>query len=91
MSLIALNKVLKKTELITIIFIFFILIIVFRSILAPVVPLITIGISYAVSRCIVAFLVEYMQFPLSNFTQIFMVAIMFGIGTDYCILLLSRF
>ncbi|MFS0656263.1 MMPL family transporter [Bacillus sp. 179-C3.3 HS] len=82
---------LKKTELITIIFIFFILIIVFRSILAPVVPLITIGISYAVSRSIVAFLVEYTQFPLSNFTQIFMVAIMFGIGTDYCILLLSRF
>lgn len=82
---------LKKTELITMIFIFFILIIVFRSILAPVVPLITIGISYAVSRCIVAFLVEYTQFPLSNFTQIFMVAIMFGIGTDYCILLLSRF
>lgn len=41
---------LKKTELITMIFIFFILIIVFRSILAPVVPLITIGISYAVSR-----------------------------------------
>ncbi|WP_353855698.1 MMPL family transporter [Bacillus sp. Bos-x628] len=82
---------LKKTELITMIFIFFILIIVFRSILAPVVPLITIGISYAVSRCVVAFLVEYTQFPLSNFTQIFMVAIMFGIGTDYCILLLSRF
>ncbi|MGE6631494.1 MMPL family transporter [Bacillus sp. NPDC077027] len=82
---------LKKTELITIVFIFFILIIVFRSILSPVVPLLTIGISYAVSRSIVAFLVEFADFPLSNFTQIFMVAIMFGIGTDYCILLLSRF
>ncbi|MFB8734563.1 MMPL family transporter [Bacillus sp. SL00103] len=61
---------LKKTELITIIFIFFILIIVFRSILAPVVPLHYNRHLYAVSRCIVAFLVEYMQFPLSNFTQI---------------------
>ncbi len=30
-------------------------------------------------------------FPLSNFTQIFLVAVLFGIGTDYCILLISRF
>jgi RND superfamily putative drug exporter len=50
-----------------------------------------VGISYIASQSVVAFLVKYWDFPLSNFTQIFMVAVMFGIGTDYCILLISRF
>lgn len=82
---------LKKTEFITVGFILFILFIVFRSAAAPFVPLLTVGISYLVSQSIVAYLAHYWDFPLSNFTQIFMVAILFGIGTDYCILLISRF
>lgn len=82
---------LKKTEVITVVFILVILFIVFRSALAPFVPLLTVGIAYLVSQSIVSFLVEYADFPLSNFTQIFMVAVMFGIGTDYCILLISRY
>ncbi|GGF92667.1 MMPL family transporter [Paenibacillus abyssi] len=82
---------LKKTELITLVFILAILFIVFRSAVAPFIPLLAVGISYIASQSVVAYLVEYADFPLSNFTQIFMVAIMFGIGTDYCILLISRF
>lgn len=81
----------KKTEIITVIFILIILLLVFRSAVAPLIPLLTIGLSYLVSQAIVAYLAEYASFPLSNFTQIFMVAVMFGIGTDYCILLISRF
>ncbi|PWK16485.1 MMPL family transporter [Tumebacillus permanentifrigoris] len=82
---------LKKTEWITVVFILSILFVVFRSLVAPFIPLLTVGISYVVAQSIVAFLVDKFGFPLSNFTQIFMVAIMFGIGTDYCILLISRF
>lgn len=82
---------LKRTELITVIFILVILIVVFRSVVTPWIPLLTIGISYLTAQSVVAYLVEYMDFPLSTFTQIFMVAVMFGIGTDYCILLISRF
>jgi len=82
---------LKKTEYITVVFILGILFIVFRSLIAPFIPLLTVGLSYLVSQSIVAVLVDQFNFPLSNFTQIFMVAIMFGIGTDYCILLISRF
>lgn len=82
---------LKKTEYITVGFILVILFLVFRSAAAPFVPLLAVGFSYLVSQSVVAFLVEYMNFPLSNFTQIFMVAILFGIGTDYCILLISRY
>jgi putative drug exporter of the RND superfamily len=82
---------LHKSEWITIIFILLVLFIVFRSAVAPLVPLITVGITFMVSQSILAFLVERFNFPLSNFTQIFLVAVLFGIGTDYCILLLSRF
>lgn len=82
---------LHKSEGITIVFILLVLFIVFRSVVAPLVPLITVGITFMVSQSILAFLVERFNFPLSNFTQIFLVAVLFGIGTDYCILLLSRF
>lgn len=82
---------LKKSEYITVVFILLILFVVFRSFVAPFVPLLTVGLSYVVSQSIVAFLVDRFDFPLSTFTQIFMVAVMFGIGTDYCILLISRF
>ncbi|WP_040950721.1 MMPL family transporter [Gorillibacterium massiliense] len=82
---------LKKTEIITVIFILVILIIVFRSVVAPFIPLIAVGFSYLTAQSVVAYLVDWFDFPLSNFSQIFIVAILFGIGTDYCILLISRF
>lgn len=82
---------LRKTELITIIFILLVLIIVFRSVVAPIIPLVTVGLSYITAQSIVAFLADAVNFPLSTFTQVFLVAVLFGIGTDYCILLLSRF
>ncbi|CAM3303777.1 MMPL family transporter [Paenibacillus lupini] len=82
---------LKKTELFTVGFILIILFLVFRSVVAPIVPLLTVGFTYMVTQSVVAFLVKYLDFPLSNFTQIFLVAVLFGIGTDYCILLISRF
>lgn len=82
---------LKKTEVITVILIFTLLLIVFRSFVTPFIPLLAVGISYLLSQSLVAFFVEWFGFPVSNYTQIFLVAILFGIGTDYCILLLSRY
>lgn len=82
---------LKKTEGITVVFILAVLLLVFRSIIAPFIPLVTVGVSYLAAQSVVAILVDQFNFPLSNFTQIFLVAVLFGIGTDYCILLLSRF
>lgn len=82
---------LKKTEGITVVFILAVLLLVFRSVIAPVIPLLTVGFTYLASQSIVSFLVDKFDFPISNYTQIFLVAVLFGIGTDYCILLLSRF
>lgn len=82
---------LKKTEGITVGFILIVLLLVFRSAIAPIIPLVTVGFSYLTAQSIVSILVNRVNFPLSTFTQIFLVAVLFGIGTDYCILLLSRF
>ncbi|WP_047375203.1 MMPL family transporter [Exiguobacterium sp. ZOR0005] len=82
---------LKKTEIITVVLIFSLLLLVFRSIVTPFIPLIAVGFTYLLSQSFVAFFVDWFGFPVSNYTQIFLVAILFGIGTDYCILLLSRY
>lgn len=82
---------LKKTEGITVVFILAVLLLVFRSVIAPLIPLITVGFTYLASQSIVSFLVDRFDFPISSYTQIFLVAVLFGIGTDYCILLLSRY
>ncbi|MEH7094218.1 MMPL family transporter [Neobacillus vireti] len=82
---------LKKTEGITVVFILAVLLLVFRSVVAPIIPLVTVGFSYLTAQSIVGLLVDHVNFPLSTFTQTFLVAVLFGIGTDYCILLLSRF
>jgi putative drug exporter of the RND superfamily len=82
---------LHKTEWITVVFILLVLFIVFRSVIAPFIPLVAVGVTFVVAQSILSFLVKWFNFPISNFTQIFLVAVLFGIGTDYCILLLSRF
>ncbi|HSI67428.1 MAG TPA: MMPL family transporter, partial [Planococcus sp. (in: firmicutes)] len=82
---------LRRTEIITVILIFGLLLAVFRSAVTPFIPLVAVGISYLLSQSIVAYFIDWFGFPVSNYTQIFLVAILFGIGTDYCILLLSRY
>ncbi|ASK60922.1 hypothetical protein CFK37_01195 [Virgibacillus phasianinus] len=82
---------LQRTEFITVGLILIILFVVFKSFVAPFIPLLTVGISYLAAQGVVSILADTVGFPLSTFTQIFMVAVMFGIGTDYCILLISRF
>lgn len=81
----------KKTEIIAIVFIIVVLILVFRSPVVPVISLLSVGVSYLVSLGIIAHLVDQFNYPFSNFTQVFLVVILFGIGTDYNILLFTRF
>ena len=81
----------QRTEVIAIVFILIVLIIVFRSPIVPLISLLSVGVSYLVSMGIVAQLVDHYNYPFSNFTQVFLVVILFGIGTDYNILLFTRF
>ncbi|AAK76847.1 MMPL family transporter [Clostridium acetobutylicum] len=81
----------KKTELITIFLIIAILIAVFKSPVTPFATLATVGLSYLTSLGIVLQLVDKFNFSISNFTNVFLVLVLFGIGTDYTMLLLTRF
>lgn len=72
----------KKTEIIAVIFIIIVLILVFRSPIIPVVSLLSVGISYLISMGMITHLVDKFNYPFSNFTQVFVVVILFGIGTD---------
>ncbi|PJI09558.1 MULTISPECIES: MMPL family transporter [Clostridium] len=80
-----------KSALLTIIFILIVLIILFRSVITPLISLSAVGISYLISYAIVGQLVYRFDYPISSLTQIVLVLILFGIGTDYNILLFNRF
>lgn len=85
------EKGIQKTEVIAIIFIFIVLILVFRSPIVPLISLLNVGVAFVTSLSIVMNLAQKFNFPLSNFTQVFLVVVLFGIGTDYNILLYNYF
>lgn len=81
----------QKTEVIAVIFIFIVLILVFRSPIVPLVSLLNVGVAFVTSLSIIMNLANKVDFPISNFTQVFLVVVLFGIGTDYNILLYNYF
>jgi RND superfamily putative drug exporter len=81
----------KKTEIFTYAAIFLILLLVFRSPVAPVVSLLSIGLTYVCSRGLVSQLADKLNFPYSSSTSTFLILVLFGIGTDYTLLLMMRF
>lgn len=81
---------LRRTELITIALVLGILLYVFRSPVAPIVPLVTIGVSLVVSRGLIAAAADF-GLTVTNFTESFLIAVLFGAGTDYCMLMIQRY
>lgn len=85
------EKGVQKTEIIAVIFIFIVLLLVFRSPLTPLISLFTVGIAGIISLSVVFNLVKLFGFPYSDFTEVFIIIVLFGIGTDYNILLYNEF
>ncbi|WP_334351466.1 MMPL family transporter [Companilactobacillus sp. HBUAS56257] len=85
------EKGIQKTELIAAIFIFIVLILVFKSPIVPIISLLNVGVALVVSLGLIMNLAKYASLPLSDFTQVFLVVVLFGIGTDYNILLYDKF
>nr|WP_279664830.1 MMPL family transporter [Ectobacillus ponti] len=81
----------EKSAALTVIFILAVLVIAFRSVVTPLVSLVAVAFSYLVSMGIAAQLIDKAGFPLTSLTQMLLVLILFGIGTDYNILLFNRF
>lgn len=87
----------KNTELTTVALVVVFLLLIYRAPLMMVIPLSAIVLSVAVSMDVVALLADYsnrvdwLQFKVFKTTKIFIIAILFGSGTDYCLFLIARY
>ena len=79
-----------RTTLVTIVLVIVVLLLIYRAPLAALVPLATIGCAFLVSRGLLGFLAQG-GWKLSSVLDSFIVVLVFGVGTDYSIFLVSRF
>jgi RND superfamily putative drug exporter len=86
----AIQTGIHRTTLITLVLVTAILLWVYRSPVAPLVPLLTIGLAFTVARSLVA-LIAAAGLTVSALVETFMVVIVFGAGTDYCLFIVSRY
>ena len=97
-TLLAARDAIRYTEWITVAMILLILAVVYRAPMLVAVPMISIGVAVVVSMSLVALLTKWSMdetvpgLDLRVFTtsRIFVVVILFGAGTDYCLFLVSR-
>ncbi len=67
-----------------------ILLVLFRSLVLPLVPLVTLSLAILVSMRVVAFLAQHGMIVSQN-TPIFLIVLLAGAGTDYCLFLANRY
>jgi RND superfamily putative drug exporter len=79
----------NSTEFYTVIFILVLLLVVFRSVLAPIVTLVPAGLALAVSQPIIAESTKA-GVQVSFITQILLIVLILGAGTDYGLFLVFR-
>lgn len=97
-TLIASRDAIRYTEWFTIAMILIILAIVYRAPLLVAIPVISIGIAVTVSTGLVAILTQWsidgtipgLDLRVFTTSRIFVVVILFGAGTDYCLFLIAR-
>jgi len=89
----AANSSLDATTVATIVLVLAILLIVYRSPLLALVPLLTIGFSVflAIKALPLLTYVPGLKFQVINITSVFVVVVLFGAGTDYCLFLIARY
>jgi uncharacterized membrane protein YdfJ with MMPL/SSD domain len=84
------QRTIDKTTIVTIILVIILLLIIYRSPIAALVPLVAIGISFLVTRGIIGFMAQA-GISFSTITDAYLVVTIFGVGTDYCLFIISRF
>ena len=83
-------KSMDSTTWITILLVVVILLVIYRSPVSPLIPLCTIALAYLISRGFIALLGQA-GLTISMYTNVFLIVVLFGAGTDYCLFLISRF
>lgn len=86
----ALTRSIDLTTLITVLLVIFLLLLIYRSPVASLVPLLTIGIAYLVSRGALG-LIAAAGVSVWSQLDVFLIVLVFGVGTDYCLFMVSRF
>ena len=86
----AISDSIARVTVISVVIIVAILLLLYRSLLIPLVPLATIGIGLLVARGVVS-LMGQAFLPVSTYTGMFVTALVLGAGTDYTVFLISRF
>jgi len=79
-----------RTTLVTVVLVVIVLLLIYRAPLAALVPLLTIGAAYLVGSGILGYLAQA-GWRISSLIQTFVIVLVFGVGTDYTIFLISRF
>ena len=85
------QKSLDRAAMATVFLLLGVLLAVYRSAWLAAVPLATIGISLVISRGILAWLARSGLWEISPLVELFLVVILFGSGTDFCLFLSWRF
>src|ERR1700758_2186548 len=78
-------------ELAIAVLVLIVLLVVYRSAITMLLPLLTIGLSLVIAQALVAGFSQLMGAGVSNQSIVFLSAIMAGAGTDYAVFLISRY
>jgi RND superfamily putative drug exporter len=87
------SKSVNNTTTATIALVVVILLVVYRSPLLALIPLLTIALSCWTSLLAIAELTRLpgLKFQVIDITNIFVIVVLFGAGTDYCLFLIARY
>lgn len=79
-----------RTAVATVVLVLLILVLVYRSALAPLISLLSIGLAFLVARGLAGYLAEA-GVQIASLAETFMIVMAFGAGTDYVMFVISRY
>lgn len=77
--------------LVTVSLVLILLLLIYRSPVIALVPLFVVGLAYVIAAAVVLGLIKAGAFKVNGQTTSLLIVLMFGAGTDYCLLIVARF